>query len=104
MHMGYYAANNIHQQMQKELGGKEPAFLELGEIPPMIGLALGKKAVAYWPEGGLISGEEVLKDFFNDDLGFSSEYFYLRGDSERCADVAGLVCWNHLRLGEEPKL
>ncbi|KAL2258369.1 hypothetical protein VTK26DRAFT_8344 [Humicola hyalothermophila] len=85
MHMGYYAATNIHQRMQEKLAGKEPSFLELDEIPPMIGLAVGKQAVAYWPEGGLTSGEDVLKAFFNDDLGFS-------------------ICWNHLRLGEEKVL
>ena len=74
MHMGYHAGNNIHQQMQKDLFGTEPKFLELQEIPPMIGLAVGKKAAAYWPEGGVTSGEDVLKAFFGDDLGFSSEY------------------------------
>lgn len=74
MHMGYFAANNIHQQMQKKVAGREPTFLELEEIPPMIGLAVGKKAVSYWPQAGMESGEEVMKAFFGDDLGFSSEY------------------------------
>ncbi len=80
MHQGYYAAHNIHQLMalqeRRVKGGKEqePKFLELGEIPPMIGLAVGKKAVAYWPEAGVSSGEDVLKAFFGEDLGFSSEF------------------------------
>ncbi|KAK4038055.1 pyridine nucleotide-disulfide oxidoreductase [Parachaetomium inaequale] len=87
MHMGYYAANNIHQQMQMQMqyqtaGKEEPKLLELDEIPPMIGLAVGKKAVAYWPEAGVTSGEDVMKAFFGDDLGFS-------------------ICWNHLGLGGE---
>lgn len=74
MHMGYYAANNIHQQMrQKLVPGAEPALLELEEIPPMIGLAVGKKAVSYWPQAGMSSGEDVMKLFFGDDLGFESE-------------------------------
>lgn len=84
MHQGYYAAHNIHQLMALQQraatggikeGGDEPKFLELGEIPPMIGLAVGKKAVAYWPEAGVSSGEEVMSAFFGDDLGFSSECF-----------------------------
>ncbi|KAL2194096.1 pyridine nucleotide-disulfide oxidoreductase-like protein [Corynascus similis CBS 632.67] len=86
MHMGYYAAHNIHQRMrelQKQTvveDEEKSKMLELDEIPPMIGLAVGKKAVAYWPEGGITYGEETMKSFFGDDLGFS-------------------ICWNHLRLG-----
>lgn len=73
MHMGYLAAHNIHQLMQQRLKNAEPEFVKLDEVPPMIGLAVGKKAVAYWPEGGVTSGEDVLKNFFGDDLGFSSK-------------------------------
>ncbi|KAK4100407.1 pyridine nucleotide-disulfide oxidoreductase-like protein [Parathielavia hyrcaniae] len=90
MHMGYHAANNMHQQMQMQLhlaAGRNaaaappnPKFLELAEIPPMIGLAVGRKAVSYWPEAGVDSGEEVMRVFFGEDLGFG-------------------ICWNHLRLG-----
>jgi hypothetical protein len=80
MHMGYLAANNLHQQMQITTTDKtpaaEPKFLTLDEIPPMIGLAVGKKAVAYWPEAGVTSGEDVAKAFFGDDLGFSSKSFF----------------------------
>lgn len=81
MHMGYYAAHNIHQRMrelQKQTvveDEEKSKMLELDEIPPMIGLAVGKKAVAYWPEGGITYGEETMKSFFGDDLGFSSECF-----------------------------
>ncbi|KAK3949841.1 hypothetical protein QBC32DRAFT_242838 [Pseudoneurospora amorphoporcata] len=80
MHMGYLAANNIHMRMKQAVSGTEPTYLELDEIPPMIGLAVGKKAVAYWPTNGVTSGEDVNKLFFGDDLGFD-------------------ICWNHLRLG-----
>lgn len=59
--------------MQQRLKNVEPEFVKLDEVPPMIGLAVGKKAVAYWPEGGVTSGEDVLKNFFGDDLGFSSK-------------------------------
>jgi hypothetical protein len=85
MHMGYLAANNIHQHMETQTQTqaqtqmqtreeKESKILKLDEIPPMIGLAVGKKAVAYWPEAGVTSGDEVMKTFFGDDLGFASEY------------------------------
>ncbi|KAL2129099.1 hypothetical protein VTI74DRAFT_8216 [Chaetomium olivicolor] len=82
MHMGYFAANNIHQRMQQKTKDTETKFLELDEIPPMIGLAVGRKAVSYWPEGGVSSGEDVSKLFFGDDLGFA-------------------ICWNHLGLGAD---
>jgi len=79
MHMGYYAAHNIHQTMQQIVNGKqEEELLELNEIPPMIGLAVGKQAVAYWPENGTIYGEKVLRDFFGEDLGFTSKSPFLR--------------------------
>ncbi|KAK4124324.1 FAD/NAD(P)-binding domain-containing protein [Parathielavia appendiculata] len=81
MHMGYYAATNVHQQMQLATGRiAAPNYLELAEIPPMIGLAVGRQAVSYWPEAGVDSGEEVMKVFFGEDLGFA-------------------ICWNHLGLG-----
>ncbi|KAK4457159.1 hypothetical protein QBC42DRAFT_350695 [Cladorrhinum samala] len=80
MHMGYFAANNIHQKMIEARTGKKPEFLALDEIPPMIGLAVGKSAVSYWPQAGMSHGEDVMKLFFGDDLGFT-------------------ICWNHLGLG-----
>lgn len=77
MHMGYFAANNIHQRVLQKTPGTEAKFLELDEIPPMIGLAVGKKAMSYWPEGGVNSGEDVAKLFFGDDLGFTSESLFV---------------------------
>ncbi len=78
MHMGYYVANNIHQIVSQKLAGTEPVFLELAEIPPMIGLAVGKKAVAYWPQDGTTYGEDVMRAFFGDDLGFTSKLLRYR--------------------------
>lgn len=85
MHMGYYAAHNIHELVLEKLKGTTPKFLELGEIPPMIGLAVGKKAMSYSPGQGVDSGEEVMRVFFGDDLGFD-------------------ICWRHMRLGQETGL
>ncbi|OIW22671.1 pyridine nucleotide-disulfide oxidoreductase-like protein [Coniochaeta ligniaria NRRL 30616] len=80
MHMGYLAAVNIHQLFKQSLSGSVPEFEKLDEIPPMIGLAVGKQAVAYWPEGGTTSGDDVMETFFGKDLGLT-------------------ICWNHLQLG-----
>lgn len=41
-------------------------------MAPMIGLAVGKKAVASGPDG-TVSGEETMQAYFRDDLGFASE-------------------------------
>ncbi|OCL04401.1 hypothetical protein AOQ84DRAFT_400144 [Glonium stellatum] len=81
MHMGYYAAMNIYQQILSHAFGIIPKFMELQEIPPMIGLAVGKKAVCYSPTSGTSSGEDLMELMFGDDLGYS-------------------ICWNHLQLSE----
>ena len=72
MHMGYLVSHNIHQRMLQDISHHVPDFLELDPIPPMIGLAVGRKALAYDPDGGMQSGEETMKLYFGDDLGFSS--------------------------------
>ncbi|KAK1141907.1 hypothetical protein N8T08_008420 [Aspergillus melleus] len=73
MHQGHYAAFNIHQKMYAQLYGSEIDVLDLAEVPPMMALALGKQAVGYFPTTGLSEGNEVLKTFFGDDLGFMSK-------------------------------
>ncbi|KAK7744350.1 hypothetical protein SLS62_010204 [Diatrype stigma] len=89
MHEGKLAALNMHQLMLRERerrregegegGGHEPVFQKLGEIPPMIGLAVGRTAMSCGPDG-MDYGPEVMRTFFGDDLGFK-------------------ICWDHLRLG-----
>nr|WIL77448.1 ccp10 [Clonostachys rosea] len=79
MHMGHYIAHNIHQSVIQERGIKEAKFQELGEIPAMIGLAVGKKTVASGPEG-TVSGEDVMQAYFRDDLGWT-------------------ICWDYMQLG-----
>lgn len=73
MHHGHYTAQNIHQSITKHLTGQTPKFKELQHVPPMIGLAVGKKAVAYGPDAGTISGEDVAHAYFRDDLGWASK-------------------------------
>ncbi|XHG07529.1 hypothetical protein AWENTII_010668 [Aspergillus wentii] len=81
MHMGHYAANNVHQLMLQQATGIKPEFLTLQEAPPMIGIALGKKAVTYNPVEGTRDGEDLMASMFGEDMG-------------------NTVCWNYMRLGE----
>ncbi|OTA99091.1 hypothetical protein M426DRAFT_16762 [Hypoxylon sp. CI-4A] len=78
MHQGKYAGLNIHQIMLQDIQGKEPVFNELGEVPPMIGLAVGKNALSYGGDG-MKHGKQIMEWFFEDDLGFR-------------------IVWDHLRL------
>lgn len=78
MHMGYSVAHNIHELVLERMGGgagngPKPVLQELAEVPPMIGLAVGKKAVSYGPAQGVMAGEDVMKAFFGNDLGFDSK-------------------------------
>ena len=59
--------------MLAEVDGTTPQFAELVvDVPPMIGLAVGNKALAYTPTFGLRTGADVMKQLFEDDLGYSS--------------------------------
>ncbi|KAF5001436.1 hypothetical protein FGRMN_1032 [Fusarium graminum] len=80
MHHGHYVALNIHQSILSHQAGHAPEFKELVVYPPVIGLAVGKKAVASSPDNGTVSGEEVAQACFRDDLGWT-------------------ICWNYMQLG-----
>ncbi|KAF5667580.1 pyridine nucleotide-disulfide oxidoreductase [Fusarium heterosporum] len=80
MHHGHYVALNIHQSILSHKAGHAPEFKELVVYPPVIGLAVGKKAVASSPDNGTVSGEEVAQACFRDDLGWT-------------------ICWNYMQLG-----
>lgn len=73
MHAGHYMAYNIHQSVRQQLLSDEPKFKELQENLPMIGLAVGKKAVASGAGMETVFGEDVMQAYFGDDLGFKSE-------------------------------
>jgi hypothetical protein len=71
--MGHCAGLNVHQTILKNLvKGYEPKFTELNEFPPVIGLAVGKKAVASSVDGGTVYGEDVMQAYFRDDLALTS--------------------------------
>ncbi|KAI0545647.1 hypothetical protein F4679DRAFT_560248 [Xylaria curta] len=79
LYEGKIAALNIHQIILQQLQQKEPEFTQLSEIPPMIGLAVGKNGLSYGSEG-MNYGPQVMQIFFEEDLGFR-------------------IVWDHLRLG-----
>lgn len=74
MHMGHYAGYNIYQLMLAECVASKPAFQELQEIPPMIGLCLGKTAVSYHPVDGVKDGEDILASMFGDDMAYKGMF------------------------------
>ncbi|EGX90281.1 pyridine nucleotide-disulfide oxidoreductase AMID-like, putative [Cordyceps militaris CM01] len=82
MHGGHYVAHNIHQTILRDRapGGHEAKYSELTEFPAVIGLAVGKKAVASSPDSGTVSGEDVMQAYFRNDLGFD-------------------ICWEYMQLG-----
>jgi hypothetical protein len=82
MHMGKFAGWNIYQLMLQELQGKEPELNKLDEIPPMIGLAVGKNGVSFGPEG-MNHGPQVMHYFFEEDLGFRSKLPYYTSSFRR---------------------
>jgi hypothetical protein len=74
MHMGFLAANNIHQEILISKGVKREAdYLTFPDVPPMIALACGKEAVSYSVEDGAKVGEDIMDMFFGKDLGFKSK-------------------------------
>lgn len=80
MHGGHYVAHNIHQTILRDRvpGGHEAKYSELTQFSAVIGLAVGKKAVASSPDSGTVSGEDVMQAYFRDDLGFDSKFIRYR--------------------------
>jgi len=61
MAMGFNAAYNIHQQILHNQSGTEPKFVKWLEVPPMMGLAIGKKAICFGGPEGVIFGEQQMQ-------------------------------------------
>lgn len=80
MRAGHMVAMNIHQHTLHIFSKRSPKYEELTKVPPMIVMAVGKKAVASGPHG-TNSGEDVMTKFFSTDL-------YLAGKSSI------LICWS----------
>ncbi|KAH8689376.1 hypothetical protein BGW36DRAFT_70485 [Talaromyces proteolyticus] len=85
MHQGQYAAINIHKKILAQICGITPTYKELAfDVPPMMGLAVGKKAASCGPPDHTVTaGEDVMQLFFGNDLALT-------------------ICWNYMRLGDAP--
>lgn len=75
MHQGHHAAMNIHQSIVQHRTGTPATDININPVPAMIGLAVGKKALAYHPDDGAVHGEQTLHDYFRGDLGWQSTYY-----------------------------
>lgn len=81
--MGGRAADNIFQQILFERFGIPTSLSDWPRYPPMIGLAVGKKAVVYVPDSGTTCSEENMKLYFGEDLGFQRKLWIDIGASGR---------------------
>lgn len=92
MHHGQYAAHNIHQHILLSRGLiDEPKYQELMDYGVNIGLAVGKKAIGYSEQTGIMAGEDTLRYLFGDDLAFKYCWDYMRlGEKTDDGDVAGI--------------
>lgn len=72
MHMGHYAAMNVHKHMVAECTGQKAVYQNLSPFPSVMGLAIGEKAVSYTPDEGTREGEELQKSLFGSDMGHTS--------------------------------
>lgn len=100
MHMGHYAAINVHQHMLAECTGGKTNFLTLQPFPPMMALAVGNKAVTYSPTDGTRDGEDLMTSMFGDDMGNTRESTFGASCSPCVMADCFPVCWNYMRLGE----
>lgn len=99
MHMGQYAAENIHKHMLAECTGEKPTYKELTPFPSVIGLAIGKKCAVYTPDEGTKASEELMDIMFGKDMGNTSKIPV--SDSNKSAlanDCRLLELYAHVRV------
>ena len=76
MAMAKIAAINVYSSILSTEDPTRPLVLgEFPEVPPMMGLAVGKKAIGYGgpdSEYGIKFGEDVMADLFGKDLAWTS--------------------------------
>ncbi|KAF2715736.1 FAD/NAD(P)-binding domain-containing protein [Pleomassaria siparia CBS 279.74] len=78
MVMGQVAAQNIYASMlNSEDAAHDIKKTELPEWPAVIGIAVGKQCLTYDPKSGMKFGVEVMKGYFQDDLGWKANLKYL---------------------------
>ncbi|KAF2258879.1 FAD/NAD(P)-binding domain-containing protein [Lojkania enalia] len=78
MVMGQIAAANIYSSI---LNAEDPSSnhtpSELPHYDAVIGLAVGKQCLTYDPKNGMKWGVELMKSYFQDDLGWAANLKYL---------------------------
>ncbi|KAF2278036.1 FAD/NAD(P)-binding domain-containing protein [Westerdykella ornata] len=79
MVMGQLAACNLYASI---LNTEDPtndfALAELPEYQNVIGIAVGKQCLTYDKQNGMKWGVQLMKDYFQDDLGWAANLRYLR--------------------------
>ena len=64
----------LHQAMLSRVDpSRKPSYLDIDEFLPRMSLAVGKKAARSTPGEPVVSGEDVLKASFSDDLGLAGK-------------------------------
>lgn len=80
MVMGQLAACNLYATILND-EDKSNNPLCLAELPTyenVIGIAIGKQCLTYDATNGIKSSEQLLKDYFGDDLGWAANLRYLK--------------------------
>ncbi|KAF2798625.1 FAD/NAD(P)-binding domain-containing protein [Melanomma pulvis-pyrius CBS 109.77] len=78
MVMGQVAAQNIYASiLNSEDAAHAITKSELSEWPAVIGIAVGKQCLTYDPKSGMKFGADVMKGYFQDDLGWAANLKYL---------------------------
>lgn len=79
MVMGQLAASNIYASIinSEDSNGNLP-LADLPVYENVIGLAVGKQCLTYDKKNGVKWGVQLMKDYFQDDLGWAANLRYLR--------------------------
>jgi NADH dehydrogenase FAD-containing subunit len=88
MVMGQLAASNIYASiLNSEDTTNNFTLAELPSYDNVIGLAVGKQCLTYDKTNGMKFGEQLMKDYFQDDLGWAANLRYLRLTDVKNEDV-----------------
>lgn len=81
MLMGELAAHNVYASIINDEASASEERIALTELPAynnVIGLAVGKQCLTYDKTNGMKWGIQLMKDYFQDDLGWAANLKYLR--------------------------
>jgi NADH dehydrogenase FAD-containing subunit len=101
MVMGQVAAANVYASI---LNSEDDANdLKLSELPHynnVIGLAVGKQCLTYDKDNGIKFGVQLMKDYFQDDLGWKANLKYLQLTDAEVAGVENEKAPEKVHIGE----